>query len=1179
MLRLADNKYVLKGSIVFLGILSLLFFSACSFENEKSEVDRLNDISYVYHYKDLDSTYYYANKALSLSKGNSSACAEAYNNLAFFHISKMNYEKAYDFLDSVTYVTDNQVELLIADIQRMRLCQRESENKKFYDFRERAQARLKRINEEKKSLPERLSRRLNYAESEFLIVSSTYYYYLGLVDKAKHAILQIDSITEIYKDTAQYINYLYQLGSGGLIEGKTQYDVSQKEFEYLFKCYLYAKKGKYKYWEANSLQALSEHLIDKDNRTWLSLNNKLAINYLNIDNKPDSLLAGNLAQRALSLFVSYGDVYQIAGAYRTLAFCYWTVCDYTSSLICLENALAEPLINQAPDLVASICEQLSLAYSAIDDKNNSDIYRNKYLDLREETRQDRQLEARAEQLEKTSMQLNVLIVFIICLICVVIALFFILNSLRKKRDKKFYIDDLLKPLQEWNKLNCKYLNNLDESYEEVEEQLNLCRLSVEKAKRRNVDNRSKVFLVNNVLPYIDRIINEIKRIEMSVESDEIRRERYCYVKELIDKINEYNDVLTHWIQLQQGQLSLHIESFKLQDVFNVLLKSTASFQLKGIKLEVRSSSAVVKADKIMTLFMLNTLSDNSRKFTKAGGTVVISAEEKTDYVEISVSDTGEGIDKQKLENLFGHKIKNGHGFGLMNCKGIIDKYRKISQIFNVCGIFAESELGKGSRFYFRLPYGILRVFLFLISLSLTINLNAEDVKEIKANTVLKVKSEYLIKASNFADSAYYSNINGTYQKTLNYADSAISYLNLFYKQAYHQGKDLISLKGTETDLPADIIWFRKGIKTDYDVILDIRNECAVASLALHKWNLYVYNNKIYTQLFKEMSADRGLAEYCLTMQRSKTNKVIAVIFLIILLISAAGLYYLLYYRHVLYYRFCVDKINDINKLLFSDKSISQKISTISEVDVSRYPHSLQKVIAQIKSVLDNSIDLNERKKADIEYLSDELNRARYEDEKLYVCNNVTDNCLSALKHETMYYPSRIRQLVDEADKNIQPLIEVTAYYKELYTLLCEQIQRQVDLVSYECKPVSLKEIIGIDEYVLGDSVLIKYLFDILKTQCGCVNGGVIISSKNNQYIVFDVICRRLSSDLMKTNIDLFVPLVKNIPYLICRQIIRENSELTNLHGCGIVTIFEERENKMILRITLARYICSNIKTS
>lgn len=59
---------------------------------------------------------------------------------------------------------------------------------------------------------------------------------------------------------------------------------------------------------------------------------------------------------------------------------------------------------------------------------------------------------------------------------------------------------------------------------------------------------------------------------------------------------------------------------------------------------------------------------------------------------------------------------------------------------------------------------VFYVSFIFISLSLTINLNAEDVKEIKANTVLKVKSEYLIKASNFADSAYYSNINGTYQK-------------------------------------------------------------------------------------------------------------------------------------------------------------------------------------------------------------------------------------------------------------------------------------------------------------------------------------------------------------------------------------------------------------------------------
>lgn len=49
----------------------------------------------------------------------------------------MKYEKASCFLDSVGLVTDNQIELLIADIQRMRLCQRISQNKKFYDYREK----------------------------------------------------------------------------------------------------------------------------------------------------------------------------------------------------------------------------------------------------------------------------------------------------------------------------------------------------------------------------------------------------------------------------------------------------------------------------------------------------------------------------------------------------------------------------------------------------------------------------------------------------------------------------------------------------------------------------------------------------------------------------------------------------------------------------------------------------------------------------------------------------------------------------------------------------------------------------------------------------------------------------------------------------------------------------------
>ena len=62
-------------------------------------------------------------------------------------------------------------------------------------------------------------------------------------------------------------------------------------------------------------------------------NNLPSFQYINLDNMPDSLLAGNLAQRSLHIFQRYGDVYQTAGSYRTLASCYWQIKDYRSAII------------------------------------------------------------------------------------------------------------------------------------------------------------------------------------------------------------------------------------------------------------------------------------------------------------------------------------------------------------------------------------------------------------------------------------------------------------------------------------------------------------------------------------------------------------------------------------------------------------------------------------------------------------------------------------------------------------------------------------------------------------------------------------------------------------------------------------------------------------------------------
>ena len=122
----------------------------------------------------------------------------------------------------------------------------------------------------------------------------------------------------------------------------------------------------------------------------------------------------------------------------------------------------------------------------------------------------------------------------------------------------------------------------------------------------------------------------------------------------------------------------------------------------------------MKADRTLTLFMINTIADNARKFTPEGGKVMVSAEVLENCVEVSIADTGKGMDEEQLAHVFDRTYTGGHGFGLLNCKGIIEKYKKVSSIFSVCQITCESEVGKGSVFRFRLPKGMSRVLAAMV---------------------------------------------------------------------------------------------------------------------------------------------------------------------------------------------------------------------------------------------------------------------------------------------------------------------------------------------------------------------------------------------------------------------------------------------------------------------------------
>lgn len=1145
-----------KFSAFIVMMLALFFYSACG-PSHKQEVDRLNTLSYAYHYRDLDSTKMLAQRALALSDDYSAGYAEACNNLAFVEMAKMNYKEARRWLGLVEEKSNNQLELLIADVQMMRICQRESHNKDFYSYREKAMVRLRRLGEEASNLPPRERRRATYAHSEFDIVDATYCYYVGLEEPMLKALNDIDA-DALEADTAQYLNYLYNIGSGGAITNGTSEQIAQTEFDYLIQCYMLASAGRvvmpdgtiaggYPYWQANALQALSEHLQKAKMRDFLIRNNLPAIQYLNVEQMPDTLLAGNLAQRALNLFISYGDTYQIAGGYRTLAECYFAIEDYNSAGDCLLRALqVSKNIKSAPDLVASIRERLCLVYSALDNKQQSDYNRNIYLDLQERTRQDRQLEARATLLDDNALQLNLMIAAVLVMILLVVILLYLFDRMRRRKIQSKPLSSLLEPLEQWKQRNAQYINDINEITEELNEEISIARVHLDDNKKRNLEQRAKVSLVNSITPFIDRMIHEVDKLAEDDEStpDEVKQERYEYISELTDKINQYNTILTNWIQMRQGTLNLRIVSFPLQPLFDIVAKGKMSFQMKKIKLDVQPTVAKVKADRTLTLFMINTIADNARKFTPAGGKVTVSAEEHDKYVEIVIADTGKGMDEEQLAHVFDRTYTGGHGFGLLNCKGIIEKYKKVSSIFNICRIEAESEVGKGSVFRFRLPKGIGRMIVGVILL--LASSVSSFASQIHQHTLATGKvSRELTLADAFADSAYFSNINGTYQRTLAFADSAIYYLNQHYLRQYPQGKNLM-VSCPKLSQAAELKWFADSVTTDYSIILDIRNESAVAALALHQWTLYDRNNKVYTKLFRERSTDNTLPEYVRTMQSSENSKTVAVILLFLLLLQLPIAYYLLYYRHVVTYRFAVDRIRDINLLLLSDQSIPEKLKRIREIWSKKSRHTranfrLDEVVHEIEEELKRGLDLSNGKEADNQLQEDELRRVRFENDRLHVSNSVLDNCLSTLKHETMYYPSRIRQLIEASPDDVASLKELVDYYKSIYLMLSAQAMEQVE-TNLKC-----------------DAALKDYLFRLIQEtvkDLAKAHGIAITQVKQEIKTVHTAYatCQFVFSGLRyddSLHHRLFTPLTVDMRFLVCRQIVREMGETTNLRGCGI----------------------------
>lgn len=195
-------------------------------------------------------------------------------------------------------------------------------------------------------------------------------------------------------------------------------------------------------------------------------------------------------------------------------------------------------------------------------------------------------------------------------------------------------------------------------------------------------------------------------LRQDVEWDDVtRREFLAIIDEESDRLSELIGNLLDMSRIEAGTLRVEPEPTNLAP----MIQETASeFQMMTrehqLQLDLPASLPLVMADPRRARQVLRNLVENAVKYSPDGGPITISAQVKTDGLQVSITDRGIGIKPQQVDHIFERFYQvdsastrkvGGSGLGLSICEAIVKAHDG--------EIWVESELDVGSTFHFILP--------------------------------------------------------------------------------------------------------------------------------------------------------------------------------------------------------------------------------------------------------------------------------------------------------------------------------------------------------------------------------------------------------------------------------------------------------------------------------------------
>ncbi|AOR24454.1 sensor histidine kinase [Clostridium taeniosporum] len=281
------------------------------------------------------------------------------------------------------------------------------------------------------------------------------------------------------------------------------------------------------------------------------------------------------------------------------------------------------------------------------------------------------------------------VLYAILLTCT-LAFLFMLYDFYRFYNKHLYLKDILNGIDE-------KLDNLPETktliekdYKNIIKALYKSNLELE---HKLSNNRSE--MIDYYTMWVHQIKTPISALHMILQSMDSNEYKKIMNQELF-KIEQYAEMVLHYIRLGSMSSDLMLEEYYLNDILHeVVKKYSIIFINKKIALDLEKIDYKIVTDEKWLTFVLEQILSNALKYTHEGKISIYMDKENKDT--LIIKDTGIGISEEDIFRVFekgftgynGRMDKKSTGIGLYLCKKILNNLSN--------DIFINSDIGKGTK--------------------------------------------------------------------------------------------------------------------------------------------------------------------------------------------------------------------------------------------------------------------------------------------------------------------------------------------------------------------------------------------------------------------------------------------------------------------------------------------------